>query len=298
MAVLSRLLFTRQGRKTLRFSPVYRNDEKSTLSTITEEGLVEEDDSDDEVESYEDWMAPCIDLLSSRDIVNNDLGLRQLLERTKDRRLTEQASLTFLYGNGPDEIRLRQVFVRFLTNEEDASCNSVSNDDDDDDYWSDSEEEEDAFPRGIESGMYHGVALQILSSSLASVAQSDDSEYNTIDFSDPFWKSIVDTLINNVETNYTNEITASSLLCLRLLHTLEPVIVASFLNQVLLPYLFHLRDHSNDLPRIQSEASRLIARAHNHFKNRLIWTAECSSKVKSGGMTESKQQQQLISDSS
>jgi hypothetical protein len=288
MAILSRILFNRRGRQGLRVSPVYSNDEKSPLSTIAED---EEDDC--EVESNDDWLPRCIELLSSVDTIANLSGLRKLLKTTRDRGFAEQASVAFIYGDGPDEIRLRQIFVRFLSydpkknggDEESVSESSDStdfddDDDDDDSYlgesdaecWSDSEEEDDSFPSGKESGIHHGDALQIILSSLEKVLQTDDLESKSIDFSDPFWKSVVGSLINNIETDYCNEITTTTLSCFRLLHTLEPVLVEPLLNQVLLPYLLHLRDYSDHyhLPLIHSEASRLLARADTYYTKQLI----------------------------
>jgi hypothetical protein len=355
MAILSRILFNRRGRQGLRVSPVYSNDEKSTLSVIAED---EEDDW--EIESNDDWLPRCINLLSSVDTIGNLSGLRKLLETTRDRGFGEQASVAFIYGDGPDEIRLRQIFVRFLSNdseknegneesvsessdstevdvdddnddsylgESDAECWSDSeeendsfprgkesvinhghalqiilssletvsqtddlegsdstevdaDDDNDDSYlgesdaecWSDSEEENDSFPRGKESGIHHGLALQIILSSLVTVSQTDDLESKSIDFSDPFWKSVVGSLINDIETDYSNEITTTTLSCFRLLHTLEPVLVEPFLNQVLLPYLLHLRDYSDHyrLPLMNSEASRLLSRADNYYTKQLV----------------------------
>jgi hypothetical protein len=319
MAILSRILFNWRGRQDLRVSPVYSNDEKSTLSRIAED-----EEADREIESNDDWLPRCIDLLSSVDTIDNLSGLRKLLETTRDRGFAEQASVAFIYGDGPDEIRLRQIFVRFLSNdpeknggdeesvsessdstdadvddddddsylgesdaecwsdseEEDSDSTDVDVDDDDDSYlgesdaecWGDSEEEDDSFPRGKESGIHHGDALQIILSSLEKVSQTDDFESKSIDFSDPFWKSVVGSLINNIETDYSNEITTTTLSCFRLLHTLEPVLVEPFLNQVLLPYLLHLRDYSDHyhLPLIHSEASRLLARADNYYTKQLV----------------------------
>lgn len=279
MGVLSRLLFKRRRRQALRISPQHKDhDVNSTLSTIAEEGL----EDDHKIEGKDDWQDKFIDLLSSVDVIDNEMGLRMLLETTRDSCCSEEASLSFIYGDAPDEIKLRQIFVRFLTN--DAGKNGANDEhlsdcgerDDasgsDDEYWSDSDEEDDNFPRGEASGMHHGVALQILSSVLDKVSHVEDSESKFIDFLDPFWKRVVGSLINNIETNYSSEITKTTLLCFRILHTLEPVVVEPFLNQVLLPYLLHLRDNSlcNGLLLLHSEASRLIARADNHYTKQLV----------------------------
>jgi hypothetical protein len=72
---------------------------------------------------------------------------------------------------------------------------------------------------------------------ILSTGDTDDTTASTIDFADSFWKQVVSTLIHNVELCHNREDeTMYSLKCLRLLHSLEPIVVKPLLQQTRMPY--------------------------------------------------------------
>lgn len=154
-----------------------------------------------------------------------------------------------------------------------TASNSISSADDDDTLSQHCiiEDDEESFQSKVkEKGIHHKNCLELLFYALRIVSQSDDLESKSIDFTEPFWKHAVTSLIDNIETNYTDEITSTSLACFRLLHTLEPTYVEPFINHALSPYLYQLRDSKDCPPTIQSEASRLLARGAQNFPLRIF----------------------------
>jgi hypothetical protein len=220
----------------------------------------------------------CIDLLSSTDIDQNRVGMQRLMVWTKSRlkgpNSSFQASHAIVYGGGPTEDRLRRLFVTFLSDEAVESYRN-KNDEVDSDYWlSDEDEDEDdesvdseddeEGPRGKGWGALHTQALRVVVNALEQMISSEDAaDAIPIDFLDSVWRTIVSTLIHNVEECHNTEITGFSLKALRLLHTFEPVVVAPLLQHTLLPHLAHLVEYgkSQRFPVIESEASRLLKRA-------------------------------------
>jgi hypothetical protein len=246
------------------------------LTTITEEdelgtGVVVVADPTSKLEV-------CIDLLSSTDIDQNRVGMQRLMVWTKTRlkgpNSSFQASHAIVYGGGPTEERLRRLFVTFLSDEAVESYRNKKDDDEDDsDYWLsdddeddegvDSEDDEEG-PRGKSWGALHTQALRVVVNALEQMISSEDAaDAIPIDFLDSVWRTIVSTLIHNVEECHSTEITGFSLKALRLLHTFEPVVMAPLLQHTLLPHLAHLVDYgkSQRFPVIESEASRLLKRA-------------------------------------
>jgi hypothetical protein len=209
-------------------------------------------------------------LLSSDDVDDNRTGLEKLLEASKSPRLLDTTnqihdlvSYAIVYGgeDGSVEELLRSCLLLFL-------CDDNGNDDDFSvfsDYDDDRDDDDEAELRGKNLGALHLLSLQLIARSLEKILASDysDSEPESINFEDPFWANAVATLIHNIEMLPDADITGHSLKCMRLLHSLEPILVKQMLQQSLMPYIIHLKEYGENqkLPMIESEASRLLKRA-------------------------------------
>jgi hypothetical protein len=236
--------------------------ESSTLTTIAEE---EKEAIDEE---NNNWQENCITLLSSTNTDENREGLEILLKTIRGG-TEERVSLILIYGNdsaknrSSGELELRRLLLFFLVTKNDGYDSSGFYEDE---YYEDDGSYQDSH---YLSGIFHDLALQILSSALQKVLKmTTDLESKFINFGDEtFWKPIVGLLIYNVESNFLSKITSRTLTILRHLHTLEPNHMQPFLSHVIFPYLVHLRDYGelHGLPLIQGEASRLIAKAENYY---------------------------------
>jgi hypothetical protein len=211
-----------------------------------------------------------IDLLESQDLDENRMGMQRLVLATKPVPTTpgdELVARALVYGGTNEESReerLRDIFVTFLctVDDEDDADDAFWFSDDDDSIYSDGEDG----PRGKSWGALHTLALRVVVNALEQIlsTDTDDTTASIIDFADSFWKQVVSTLIHNVELCHNREdVTMYSLKCLRLLHTLEPIVVKPLLQQTLMPYLLYLQDYGQreKFPMVESEASRLIKRA-------------------------------------
>jgi len=285
MPILRGGLFKRRNRKWLGFGKAKQQQnikpDNLTLSTITE--IEDDDEYSTTTQNNNDRLPRCISLLSSEDADDHLEGLRQLLEIVRDKSLANHASLSLIYGEDDEGTSLQLAFLPFISNDEEerievdddgvAAAGDDDDDDDDDDDWrslylSESSEflresynEDNSFLRGLESGKHHDTALLILLYALRTSSKLSDSEARSINFVSPFWQRLTETLVDNMESNYTEGTTTMTLSCFRLLHTLEPTVVKPFLSQLLLPYLSHLRDYGSrkGLPIIRREASRLLS---------------------------------------
>ena len=227
---------------------------------LADKAIIEDSNNEAATLTAQKKLRSCVDLLSSDGIDQNRVGLQRLLLLTK---LRHQVSYAMIFGGKEESIdgRLRTAWLPFLCDwrkdDDDDSVRSFESDDDD--------VEEN--PMGKHWGALHNLALRVLVRALEQRISlnesSSEEEFEQIDFSDDAWEKIISSLIHNIETCPRAEIVAQSLKCLRLLHTLEPVIVATFLRLTLLPYILHLRDYGklHKFPMIESEASRLLKRA-------------------------------------
>jgi len=243
-----------------------------TLSTITE---IEDDEYSTATEHNN--IPRCISLLSHVDSDHHREGLNQLLEIVRDKHLSEEISLSLIYGERDEGKKLQLLVLRFLANKDDEEVEAIDKIDADADeslslYFAESPEfffgdEDDSVPGGLDSGKHHEIALLILLYALRTVSRLSDQETRSIDFASPFWQRMTQTLFDNMESNYTEGITTMTLSCLRLLHTLKPAIVEPFLRHILLPYISYLREygHQKELPIMQREASRLLSLATSSF---------------------------------
>jgi len=143
-----------------------------------------------------------------------------------------------------------------------SSSLSSSNDDDDG-----SEYTAIATPQGKAWGALHTHALRVLASALSQVASTCDCterHRHTAGFlNDAVWRTIVCSLVHNIETTHTADTTGYSLKILRLLHTIDPETVTPFLQHTLFPHLVYLQEYGEErlFPMIHSEATSLIRRA-------------------------------------
>ena len=211
----------------------------------------------------------CLDLLSSADIDQNRVGMQRLIMLTRNigdlrsNRAVGQASLAIVYGGENEnsiEEQIRRVFIPFFSDleviEEDPSVSPY------DGLVSKMDEEA---PKGKKGGALHSLALRVIVNALQRiswVAEEGDDYYTPLDLSDPCWRQIVSTLMSNIELNHTAEISAHSMKCLRLLHTLEPATIEPLLCYTLLPYLVHLHGFGklHRDPLVEFEATRLLKR--------------------------------------
>ena len=144
-------------------------------------------------------------------------------------------------------------------------------------------------PQGKESGILHLQALKVLAAALEHLKHrheaeqqdnaddnslsEDDSDDSTIDHSntsklpqrpiplnDTIWRNTMHSLVHNIETNHTPDITGYSLRILRLLQSINPCAVTPLVQQTLFPQLIYLQEYGKVhlFPMIRIEASRLL----------------------------------------
>lgn len=165
----------------------------------------------------------------------------------------------------------------------DASYSTSSdwNDDDHDDYI---HYITASGPQGKASGALHAQSLKVLANALAYVVRKqqleqeretdDDIELDEsivakylatpkqrpVPLHDTIWRNITHSLVHNIETNHTADITGYSLLVLRLLQKIHPEVVNPLLQQSLFPQLIYLQEYGKErlFPMIRIEASKLL----------------------------------------
>jgi hypothetical protein len=133
-----------------------------------------------------------------------------------------------------------------------------------------SEDCETEGPQGKEWGALHLQGLKVLTNALAQISSSqqccgvDHNIRGGIPFHGTVWRNITHTLVHNIETNHTADITGYSLRILRLLHAVQPDMVQPLLQQTLFPHLVFLQQFGHDhlFPIIHSEATYLLRRAN------------------------------------
>ena len=227
--------------------------------------------------SEKTWLKICIALLSDDNYENNKTGLEKLLQpETEDFQDVIAKSIVYGDGGGGNETassrenevgqHLRRGLVVFLScnfdDDDEDSIYSSEYDDNRDDNTDDRKDDCGKPDTQWYSPTLHLLALHLVVHSLELILSSD-SEHISIDFKDPFWTRVVPSIVHNVEQMTDPTITGVSLKCLRLLHSLEPLLVKHMLQLSLMPYLIYLKEYGEKkkIPLIESEASRLIKRA-------------------------------------
>jgi hypothetical protein len=250
------------------------NKRHSELSVISEETREESaiSETSSELESVSGEFEDVIRLISSPDMDRNRVGMQRLMVLTTkkhdDLPSSVHTSRAIVYGGGQLEEEMRSLVMSFISDEiesfykNDSSSSELSfyPEDDDDDFST----EEDLNLRGRECGGLHVQALHVISNSLEHILSSDAAaDAMPLDFLDPFWRGVVDTLCHNIESSHSLDATGYSMKILRLLHTFEPLQVTQLLRNTLLPYLAHFEVQGKTLqsPMVESEASKLIRRA-------------------------------------
>merc|ERR1712176_368558 len=156
-------------------------------------------------------------------------------------------------------------FLVFLSYDHDCDDDSVSSEDCCEGYDDCRDEDEEVILLRCDNTAPMNIllSLQIVAHSLELVLSLDsvntELQESRIDFECPFWSNAVAAIVYNIEMLPDNEITGISLKCLRLLHSMEPILVKQMMQQSLMPYIIHLREYgeSHRCPMIESEARLL-----------------------------------------
>lgn len=242
--------------------------EESREDTVTS-------DSSSELTSTPTEFDDVVRLLSSRDMDQNRVGVQRLMVLTATTphcpASSFQTARAIVYGGGEPEEELRNLVCSFISDEVERPGDKGylldwENEDgeSDDASFSSLEDDDDPALRGKDWGGLHAKVLHVIANALEQILTSDDAtDAVSLDFTDPFWRKVVDTLCHNVEWCHSTDVTGYSLKILRLLHTFEPVQVSQLLQHILLPYLAHLEENGrSQSPLVEAEASKLMRRAN------------------------------------
>mmetsp|Transcript_18405 Transcript_18405/g.42257 ORF Transcript_18405/g.42257 Transcript_18405/m.42257 type:complete len:375 (-) Transcript_18405:9-1133(-) len=132
---------------------------------------------------------------------------------------------------------------------------------------SDGHQRQPLHPQGKAEGALHNHALRILANALEWVASFDRkeslSEMEQEAFQGVVWESIIQSLMENIETNRNVDATGYSLRILRLLHCIHPETIESLLKYALIVHLLFFLEYGKQrlYPMIHSEASYLLEKA-------------------------------------
>ena len=223
-----------------------------------------------------------IKLLSSPSFDENRKGLELLILLTKLNKIifsprADVSRRIVLGGNEKTANRVRNLLLSFLCNDmdvhdtpddEDSIISALSDDFvglNDDTTWDDDYDDDDEgeIPSGRHWGSLHGLALRVIASCLEHLATPQsfkEKQEVSIDYSGIFWKKVVRILSQNIEGEFSTEVAAFSLRCLRLLVTLDAHFILPMLKYTLLPYIFNLQEYgdSQNYPLIKDEATQLL----------------------------------------
>lgn len=117
--------------------------------------------------------------------------------------------------------------------------------------------------RGKAGGVLHNYALKILANALGKVYASDPKAMSEIPLDCSLWKSIVSSLVGNIEQRHSYKATLYSMKILRFLYLVQPDMILPLLKYSLFPVLVDLKDYgeTHGLPMISKEASKLLKHA-------------------------------------
>eukprot|EP00536_Pseudo-nitzschia_multiseries_P003579 jgi/Psemu1/8135/gm1.8135_g len=128
-------------------------------------------------------------------------------------------------------------------------------------------EYEPLHPQGKARGALHNHALRILSNALEWVASSTRgeslSEMEKNGLQSTLWRSIIHSLVGNIETNRNTDATGYSLRILRLLYTIHPETIDSLVKYAMIDLLLFFTEYGKKIrfSMIYSEASYLLRKA-------------------------------------
>jgi hypothetical protein len=169
----------------------------------------------------------CIALLSDKDIERNRKGFELLNALTQPSTSwinpSEARAIAngLIYGGKPKsaESLLRYRFANFFCDFQERR----EEDDCEEDY-----DDDDETPWGLHTGALHLEAIKILINSLQLIIDEADNSSDTIvDFSCQYWARVFDTLVRDIQESFEDfELTRLSAKCIRVLHGLNPPVVA------------------------------------------------------------------------
>jgi len=130
-------------------------------------------------------------------------------------------------------------------------------------YDDDSEESSAPHSQGKAGGALHNHALKILANALGEVYAEDPTILQDIPLDCSLWKSIIMSLVQNIENNHSSKATMYSMKILRFLYFVQPKMILPLLKYILFAKLVELQDfgEEHNLPMISSEAEKLLIHA-------------------------------------
>lgn len=135
------------------------------------------------------------------------------------------------------------------------------------DSKSESESESKYRSQGKSGGALHNHALKILANALGAVYAADPGALEEIPLHCSLWKSIIMSLVENIEHNHSANanITLYSMKVLRFLCFVQPNMILPLLRYSLFSVLVDLKDYgkTHELPMIAEEASKLLLHARS-----------------------------------
>jgi hypothetical protein len=116
---------------------------------------------------------------------------------------------------------------------------------------------------GKAGGVLHNHALKILANALRKVYALDPKALSGIPLHCSLWKSIVSSLVGNIEQRHSAKATVYSMKILRFLYFVQPDTILPLLKYSLFAVLVDLKDYGeiHGLPMISKEASKLLKHA-------------------------------------
>jgi len=117
--------------------------------------------------------------------------------------------------------------------------------------------------QGKAEGALHNHALRILSNSLGKVYAADRNALADIDLRCSLWRSIITSLVENIEGNHNVNASVYSLKILRILCLVQPTMILPLLKYNLFAVLVDLKDYGEKqkLPILSTEATVLLKHA-------------------------------------
>lgn len=116
--------------------------------------------------------------------------------------------------------------------------------------------------QGKAEGALHNHALKILAHALSKVYVADSNAIAEIDLDlqGSMWRSIITSLVENIEINHNVNATVYAMRILRILYFVHPTTILPLLKYNLFAYLVDLKDYGERkrLPMVSQEASELL----------------------------------------
>lgn len=119
--------------------------------------------------------------------------------------------------------------------------------------------------QGKSEGVLHNHALRIFTDALRKIYAEDPNALTEIDLSCSLWRSILMSLVENIEMNHNVNATVYSMKILRILSLAHPKLIVPLLQYNLFPILVDLKEYGEKqrLPLVTIEASKLLKLAQS-----------------------------------